>query len=100
VDILDRINSDSEACGPDLSDSYSDSVDGQIVNVGDNGRCGYSQQNDGNEIGSLGAIMKVMCTWQLFVPYLVINHLEADKCPSLRTNVLCYILMQFYLKNG
>jgi hypothetical protein len=64
-----------------LSDSCSESVDSQVVNVGEVMMVVVVTANKMmvTKIGSLGAKMKVVSTWQLFVLHLVINHLEIDK---------------------
>jgi hypothetical protein len=50
------------------------------------------------KIGPSGTKMTMISIRYHFVPHLVINHCEMDKCLLLHTNFLCYFLVHLCLK--
>jgi hypothetical protein len=63
------------------------------------GGCGDdNDEDDANEDWALWDKMTTISVRYHFVPHLVVNHLETDKCLFPQTNFVLLFLVQLYLK--
>jgi hypothetical protein len=86
---------DAEINEPDLSDSGGNSDDGQSrTNVDDDDEDGDGGGGDNNDEDDTNDDWAVWDENDHFVPHLVTNHLETDKCLFLHVNIFGYFLVQ------
>jgi hypothetical protein len=93
IDIFDCLDPDSEIYEPDMSDSFSNSDDGQMS--ANEGGGGYDDEDDDNEDW---AVCDENNHDFYTIIFLVINRLETEKSLFLHTKSICYFLVQLHLK--